>query len=690
MRLFIAEKPSLAAAIAAQLPGTASKTRTHIEVGNDIVTWCVGHILEQYMPEDYDPTLKQWRAESLPIQPEEWKLKVKDGMQGQVKAIGDLLKKADLVVNAGDPDREGQLLVDEVLLYLGNRKPVKRVLVSDYNETPVCKALANLQDNNAQQFKGWYDSALARSRFDWLFGLNLTRAYTLAARQKGYDGVLSVGRVQTPTLGLVVARDFAIENFKPIPFYRLTANVQHVNGTFMANWRAKSDQTGLDSEGRLIDAVIAQSLAARLTGKNASIVKYEKKPANEHAPLPFSLSILQMAANDRYGFTAQQVLDICQALYETHKLTTYPRTDCNYLSEAQHADAGSIIAVVTGNMPELAAVAKKADISRKSPAFNDSKVTAHHAIVPTSRRMDVAALKPDERKVYDMIARAYLAQFFPPSQFLKTDIEVSIDGEKFTAKGKTPVSAGWREIYAQPEQDSDNADEDDDKQALPAMNQGDSAQCKQCTANNRKTTPPQRFTEKLLLAAMVDIHKYVDDPAAKARLKEGQGIGTEATRASIIEELKKRQFIAPLKAGSKQIVSTPAGRGLIASLPGHAKNPALTGICEQALDMVAAGRLSGDEFIARNMQLITKLVSDASSATLNVPVTPMVPCPQCKTGKLKKRTGKNGAFWSCTNWNSEPKCDASYDDFRGKPNFNPKPKGGFAAKKPATKRASTK
>ncbi|MDO5693511.1 MAG: DNA topoisomerase III [Pseudomonadota bacterium] len=687
MRLFIAEKPSLAAAIASGLPGTANKTRTHIEVGNDIVTWCVGHILEQFMPEDYDPALKQWRAETLPIAPDQWKLKVKDGMQGQVKAIGDLLKRASVVVNAGDPDREGQLLVDEVLLYLGNRKPVQRVLVNDYNDGPLRKALASIQDNTEQQFRGWYDSALARSRFDWLFGLNLTRAYTLAARRIGYDGVLTVGRVQTPTLGLVVARDLAIENFKPVPFYTLTASVMHAKGPFAANWRAKSGQAGLDGEGRLIDAAVAQALAARLNGKPAKIVKYEKKPANEHPPLPFSLSSLQMAANDRHGFTAQQVLDICQALYETHKLTTYPRTDCNYLSEAQHADARGLLDVVSANLPALAAVAAKADTSRKSPAFNDKKVTAHHAIVPTARRMDAAALSDNERKVYDMIARAYLAQFFPPCQFMLTDIEVSIDGETFTAKGKTPISAGWREIYALPEPDADDDAEAEasDKQELPVMQQGDTALCEKCTVKNRKTTPPRRFTDKLLLAAMLDIHKYVDDPAAKARLKEGQGIGTEATRAGIIEELKKRQFIQPLKAGSKELVSTPSARGLIAALPAHAKNPALTGICEQALDMVAAGRLTADDFIARNMQLITKLVDDASTATLNVPVAPTVQCPQCKTGQLKKRSGKNGAFWSCTNWSAEPPCKARYDDFRGKPNLNPKPKGGFAKKTPAKK-----
>lgn len=691
MRLFIAEKPSLAAAIAGGL-GKPVKKRTHIEVGDDIVTWCVGHILEQCMPEDYDPELRKWRAETLPIAPQEWKLKVKDGMKDQLDAIAGFLKRADSVVNAGDPDREGQLLVDEVLLYLGNRKPVQRVLVSDYNEAPLRKALTSIQSNNSQQFRGWYDSALARSRFDWLFGLNLTRAYTLAAQRIGYEGVLTVGRVQTPTLGLVVARDLAIEGFKPVPFYTLAATIKHAGGSFQANWKAKAEQAGLDAEGRLVDEKVAQALAARLTGKPAKITKYEKKPGSEHPPLPFSLSSLQMAANDRYGFTAQQVLDICQSLYETHKLTTYPRTDCNYLSEAQHADAAALMEVVTANLPELASVAAKADTARKSPAFNDKKVTAHHAIVPTSRRMDISALTDAEKKIYDMVVRAWLAQFFPPCQFMLTGIEVSVDGETFTARGKTPVSAGWRAVYALPEAEPDDKDDDaGDKQALPVMKQGDDALCEKVAVKNRKTSPPKRFTDKLLLAAMLDIHKYVDDPAAKARLKEGQGIGTEATRAGIIEELKKRSFIVPVKAGSKELVSTPAARALIAALPKHAKDPALTGICEQALDMVAAGRLSVDDFLGRNLRLITKLVTDASTATLNVPVAPKVTCPKCKTGTLKKRKGKNGAFWGCSNWNAEPPCKATFEDVRGKPDLNPKPKtAAKTAKKPAAGKKTAK
>jgi DNA topoisomerase-3 len=668
-RLFIAEKPSLASAIAENLPGQAKKERTHITVGNDIVTWCVGHILEQAMPEDYEERYKRWAFDDLPIVPQQWKLLPKENCKAQLSAIKSLLQGCDVVVNAGDPDREGQLLVDEVLRFLGNRKPVKRILINDYNAEKVRQALANIQDNAEQQFKGWYESALTRSRFDWLFGLNLSRAYTLRAREIGYDGVLSVGRVQTPTLGLVVARDLAIENFKSVLFYTLTARLKHASGEFSANWRAQANQEGLDESGRLTAAAIAQALAAKIGGKLGKITKYEKTPKNEGAPLPFSLSTLQMAANDKYGYSAQAVLDACQALYEKHKLTSYPRTDCNYLSAEHHTDAPNVLAAIVANRADLAQFAAQADLKLKSAAFNDEKVTAHHAIIPTVGRANVSALSDTERNIYDMIVRAWLAQFFPPCQFLQTGIEVSIEGETFAANGKTPVSPGWREIYAPPaaaESEKDDDDVEDAKQTFPAMQQGDDAQCLKCDINNRKTSPPPRFTEKLLLAAMLDIHKYVTDPAAKKRLKEGQGIGTEATRAGIIEELKRRNFIEPK---GKQIISTPAGRGLIAALPQHAKDPALTGICEQALDLVELGKLPGVDFINRNVALIERLVSDARTASLNVPVAQAVACPSCKTGRLRRLKGKNGFFWGCSNYKADLKCSASFHDARGKPNI---------------------
>ncbi len=668
-RLFIAEKPNVGAAIAEVMPG-AVKQRTHYVAGNDIITWCFGHILEQAMPEDYNPAFKNWSAEHLPIVPSSWKLLPKEESAAQLKAIKELLGQADVIVNAGDADREGQLLVEEVLHYLGNKKPVKRVLITDNNPGPVKQALAAIKDNSDQMFQGWYLSALARSRFDWLFGLNLTRAYTLAARRIGFDGVLSVGRVQTPTLALVVKRDLEIESFQSKPFYTLTAQVKHANGAFAMAWKAKDEQAGLDDAGRLIDAGIAQALAQRLTGKPAVITKYEKATKNDGPPLLFALSTLIKAANNKYGYGAQDVLDTCQSLYEKHKLTTYPRVDCEYASDDHHADAPERLEAIRANRPDLAALVGKADPKRKSNAFNSKKVTAHHAIIPTSRKADLAALSPMEKNVYDMVCRSFLAQFFPAYQYLATAIEADIDGEHFSARGNTPVAQGWREVYTQPADDSDaepKAAEDDDKQTLPAMQKGDRAAAEKVTVNNRKTTPPPRYTEGTLQDAMKDIHKFVDDPEVKKRLREGQGIGTEATRPGIIEELKKRTFIGPEKAGSKKIVSSKTGRGLILALPRHAKDPALTALCEQALDAVAAGKMTVDDFLARNIGLITKLCKEAETATLKVPVTPQVSCPTCKTGFLKRREGKTGHFWSCTNWSAEPKCEAKFQDVNGKP-----------------------
>lgn len=671
-RLFIAEKPSLAQAIAEQLAGVRGKTKTHITVGTDIVTWCFGHILEQAMPEDYNPEWRRWNKAHLPIVPSVWKLLPKESARGQLAAIKELLKQADIIVNAGDPDREGQLLIDEVLHYFKNTKPVKRILVNDYNETKVKQALATLRENSEPQFKGWYESAIARARFDWLFGLNLTRAYTLAARQAGYDGVLSVGRVQTPTLALVVARDLSIENFKPLPFYTLTARFQHTNGEFLANWKIKPDQPGLNENGYLINAGVAEALAEKLSGKQGKIVKYEKVPKEEAAPNLFSLSGLIKAANNRFGYSAQAILDTCQSLYETHKLTTYPRTDCEYVSLAQHSEAPEVLSAIAKNRANLAQLVSKAEPTRKSAAFNDSKVTAHHAIVPTARTVNnINTLSDEELNIYDMVTRAYLAQFFPPYQYLQTTIEAQVESELFMAKGKTPVAAGWREVYSFSMDEQEVSDDDKEpEQQLPVMAAGDAAHCVQCSVNNRKTTAPARFTEGTLQDAMKDVHRFVTNPEIKKRLREGQGIGTEATRPGIIEELKKRIFIVPERKGSKKIISTATARTLIAALPQPAKDPALTAICEQALDLVANGTLSCDDFLGRNLTLISKLIKESETAQLSVLADAIVLCTNCKTGKLRRVKGKSGFFWACSNFRAETqKCESTYPDRAGKPDL---------------------
>ncbi len=611
MRLFIAEKPSLGKAIAQHLPakgtpkGPAGKPPTHIVAGDDVVTWCFGHLLEMAQPEDYSEAFKKWDFELLPMVPDEWRLIPKDDAKGQIKAIKELLAEADEVVNAGDPDREGQLLVDELLEHLGNKRPVKRIWLAALDETNVRKALADLRDNAGYQ--NLKASAEARQRGDWLVGMNLTRAYTLAGRQSGYDGVLSIGRVQTPTLALVVNRDLAIENFKPKDFFGVTASIKAAGGAFSARWKP-SDAVPVDDAGRVLDRAIADGVAAKVAGQAGQVAKFDASEKKQASPLPFSLSSLQAAANKKLGLSAQDLLDVAQELYEA-KLTTYPRTDCNYLPEAQLGDAAAILAGLPDDYAELV---KQADPSLKSAAWNDKKITAHHAIIPTGQR---AELKGKQAQVFDLIVRAYLAQFFPAHTYRQTSIVLDVAGETFTASGKVPLSPGWKVVFGvAADEEEDAKDEDkDDKQALPALKNGEAVACESAKVEGKKTTPPARFTEGTLIQAMTNIHQLVEDPEQKRRLKETAGIGTEATRAGILETLKKRDFI---EVKGKQLVSTAMGRRLIQALPEAIKSPGLTGLFEQLLDAIADGRITVEQFIAKQTEYVAKYVDVAKGTKI--------------------------------------------------------------------------
>src|SRR4051812_2588838 len=344
MRLFIAEKPSLARAIADVLPGPQQKRAGFIECGRgDIVTWCAGHILELAEPEAYRPEYKTWSIEHLPISPEHWKLSV--SAPDLFKNIKALLPKAREVVHAGDPDREGQLLVDEVLDHLSYRGPVSRILVSDLNPAAVRKALEHLQPNS--KFRGLYDSARARQRADWLYGLNLTRLYTVLGRAGGHDGVLSVGRVQTPLLGLIVRRDLEIEGFTSKAYLVLTADIASSGGPFAATWVAGDGAAAaLDEEKRLVSRAHADGVVAKCAGQRGRVTRCSREKKTEAPPLPYSLAELQIDAGKRLGLSPKATLDACQALYETYRLTTYPRSDCSYLPEGHFAQARVVLEAV--------------------------------------------------------------------------------------------------------------------------------------------------------------------------------------------------------------------------------------------------------------------------------------------------------------------------------------------------------
>ncbi|SEO94110.1 DNA topoisomerase 3 [Propionispora vibrioides] len=657
MKLYIAEKPSMGAEIAKCLPGPLSRRDGYIVTGDGVVTWGFGHILRQAEPDEYDAKYEKWRMEDLPIIPDEWKLIIAESSKKQFEIVRRLIDEAAEIVHAGDPDREGQLLIDEVLDYVDNRKPVKRILLQALDEKSIRQAIGHLREN--QDFFNLKQSALARSRADWLIGMNVSRAYTLAAQQAGHRITLPVGRVKTPTLALVVRREREIADFKQENYFTVKADFAHANGNFTAYWKPREGQAGLDSEGRLADKAVMEELLARLKDSQATAVIATCETTDKREPqrLPLSLSALQVLAGKRYGYNPQHVLDTAQKLYEK-KLTSYPRSDCDYLPESQRDDAAAILANLAAlEQDELAAWSAKADHSITSRAWNDKKITAHHAIIPTVERCSFAKLSEMEKHIYFLVAQAYVAQFYPIHTYSQTKVDVVHEQEIFTAGGRVVRELGWKELYAAEPDDK----KDEEEGILPAMTEGDAATCLKVTADKKTTRPPLRFTAATLLAAMKEIHKYVKNPDLKKQLKDVSGIGTEATRATMIKELVQRGFIRE-EGRKKYLVPTEPAYLLIDALPDTLTYPDSTAHWESQLQLMTDGEASLEEFIRQQIDFTREICRTALAASL--PVQGEHPCPQCGKGALQLRQGRNGKFWGCSRY---PVCKASCDDLDGVP-----------------------
>lgn len=645
MRLFIAEKPNLAKAIANGL-GNGRKDDGCIICGDDVVTWCFGHMLELAWPQDYKPEYAQWRREHLPIIPSEWKYKVRKDAAKQLAVIGSLLREADSVVNGGDPDREGQLLVDEVLEHFGYRGPVARIWLPSLDDKSVRIALNGIRDN--APYAPLRDAARARSLADWLVGINATRALTIAGREAGRGEVLSLGRVQTPTLALVVARDREITNFKPADYFVLRATLAHAAGEFTATFVPSETQAGLDASGRLVDFTQVAAVLDQINGVEGVVAKSLRENKSKAAPLPHSLSSLQKAASSRFGMSAQEVLDTAQALYE-RKLTTYPRTDCRYLPNEQFDGAAAVLAALS-SVPGLEQMANAADASLKSAAWNTQKVTAHHAIAPTGE-MPPDNLKATERDLYLMIATAFCLQFHPPMRYEARKIVLNLADTRWEVTGRRLTDAGWTAF---------SKDEEDDRQeeeSLPPVEQGDAVTCRTVESVKKKTSPPSRFSEGTLIEAMATVHRFVGDADAKATLKATKGIGTEATRAKVLETLKERGYLAIDK---KSIVSTPLGRDIIDLTPSALKDPITTAVWEDRLEAIAQGRESLDAFLAEQKKILPELL-----APILGDGRPAFPCPDCGAALNRRKRKKDGSwFWGCTAY---PDCRTILRDDNGKP-----------------------
>ncbi|MCG9563721.1 MULTISPECIES: DNA topoisomerase III [Vibrio] len=649
-RLIIAEKPSLGRAIAAALPNPQKKDQGFIKCGNgDVVTWCIGHLLEQVEPDAYDDRYKKWNLADLPIVPEQWQLRPRKTSSKQLTVIRKLLKDATQIVHAGDPDREGQLLVDEVIDYCkvskAKKESMERLLISDLNLPAVKRALSQMRSN--RDFIPLSVSALARSRADWLYGMNMTRAYTLLGQKAGYQGVLSVGRVQTPVLGLVVRRDEEIEYFIPKDYFTLHALIPYQNNgqsfDIRARWKpSEACKPWQDEEGRVLNRKLVENVAQRIANQPATVTESEQKQSKQAAPLPYSLSALQIDASKRFGMSAQQVLDTCQSLYEKHKLITYPRSDSRYLPKEHYSQRESIVDAIANNAKELQSGAQGSDLSLKSKAWNDSKVDAHHAIIPTPKKSSVNGLSANEMKIYQQIARQYLMQFYLPAVFADAKLVFDIAGGVFIAKGRQLINPGWKVLMGK----TDTEEKGDGTDTVPPLDKGTVLTCREGVIGDKKTEPPKHFTEATLLQAMTGIARFVANKDLKAILKETDGLGTEATRAGILDTLFKRQL---LTRQGKSIHSSPAGRGLIHALPEDSTFPDMTAHWEHQLQGMAERNQAYQPFMQALESKIDGLMGRVKTGEVpeslrHLPKVERPAFKRRKGGSAKKSYAKNGSY----------------------------------------------
>ncbi|MBC3409895.1 DNA topoisomerase III [Pseudomonas sp. SWRI51] len=631
MRLFLCEKPSQAKDIAKVLG--ANRRADGCWQGTDVcVTWCIGHLLETAPPDSYDQRYKRWSLDDLPIIPEKWKMTVKPKTASQYKAVKRLLGEARELVIATDADREGEMIARELVEHCRYRGPIQRLWLSALDDASIRKALARLLPG--QETFSLYHSALGRSRADWLIGMNMSRLFTLLGRQSGYQGVLPVGRVQTPTLRLVVDRDRSIADFVPVPFWAIDVQLHSAGQVFNSQWRAPDD--ACDDQGRCLNQALAQQAAADMQAAGtAQVAKIATERVREAAPLPFDLGTLQEVCSKKLGLGAQETLDIAQALYETHKLITYPRSDSGYLPVSQHSEAPAILAALQRADASLAPLQQHLEPGRRSRAWNDQKVSAHHGIIPTAAASDPARLPPKYKAVYTLVRARYLAQFLPNHEYDRTQADFDCAGHALRAVGKQIVEPGWRRALPEALTPAKGR-EAPPTQVLPALQKGQNCSVHGLNLKDMWTQPPKPFTEGDLIKAMKNVAKLVDDPRLKQKLKETTGIGTEATRASIIQGLLDRGYL--LKNG-KALSATPAAFSLIDAVPRAIADPGTTAIWEQALDMVQSGEMSLEEFVSRQSAWMGKLVQRCAGMrfTISGPAAGKAATPW----KKKRRASSN-------------------------------------------------
>lgn len=601
MKLFLCEKPSQGRDIAAVL-GATQRAEGCLSGNGIFVTWCIGHLREMAPPEAYGEQFKRWTLEDLPIIPSRWISQVKAGTRRQLSIVENLLARADEVVIATDADREGELIAWELLEHCRYRGSVQRLWLSALNAPSIRKALASLRPAN--ETRPLYHAALARARADWLVGMNLSRLFTLLAQRAGHQGVLSIGRVQTPTLQLVAQRDRAIAAYKPHPYWQIRVACETQGGRFTAEWQPPSDS--MDDAGRCvreIDAIRALAQLSRGTVVHVTDLKTDR--LREPPPLPFDLSTLQEYGSSSLGLDVQHTLTLAQSLYETHKAITYPRSDCRHLPSNMHGEARSIVVALLDSDTGLNGACSHLDVNQRSRAWNDSKVTAHHAIIPTSEVPQRDRLTREEWGLYQLIRAAYLAQFLPNYEYDKTRVELLRGDIALCARGRKVLNVGWRSILEQAKESDQSDESDQEQQILPPLILNGTSTVTGAELRALKTVPPRHFTQGELVKAMKGIARWVSDPALKQKLRDTTGIGTEATRAHIIGALISRGY---LQKQGRTIRATDVAHAVLQAIPPAVADPATTALWEQGLDQIAASQLTLETFVHEQSAWVESIV----------------------------------------------------------------------------------
>src|SRR5689334_4249454 len=649
--LVIAEKPSVARDIVDALPGSFENNDTSYESDDTIVTFAVGHLVELIAPEAYDERFKRWRMDDLPIVPEEFRLHARDKKaEKQLKAIHKLLKRDDVdrIINACDAGREGELIFAYIYETSGVDKPVERLWINSMTKTAIREGFEQLRPG--EQLRQLEAAARSRSEADWLVGMNATRAATIRGRA-WVGGVVSLGRVQTPTLALMVKREREIQAFVPEPYWLVHAQF---DPRYEGLWFEGEETRIMGAEG----AKRADEIVAKVSGKDGVVESAERKEQSERAPLLYDLTSLQRDANRRFGFSARRTLQAAQSLYEDKKAITYPRTSSRWLS-------GDLVPQLKPTAATLAPIGeykaaaeyvlglKQLPLAR---VVNDSKVDDHHAIIPTDVEHDLDRFSPDERRIFDLIARRFLAVFHPPARYARTTIVTLVEEERFRTKGKVTLEAGWRGVYgllSDADQQQQRQDEEGENESaeLPPLEQGQTVRCASAEVEAKETKPPPRYTEATLLSAMETAGKLIDDEELREAMKES-GLGTPATRAETIETLIRREYI---ERGGKDLMPTPKGLQVITMLEEHPlTSPELTGSWEKRLTDIEHGEEDRSKFIgdiAEFTRATVEKIAELDKEKLRPERVELGPCPRCgaETGEIIR---ENSRAYGCTSWKS--------------------------------------